>query len=156
MSEITIENVDAQLVAGMTRTGSYKIIAEMLPDLYVYVMSNGAELTGPPVFVCRETSQEAAMKANQNGTARVEVCAPIAGAITESEAVKVYELPGGKMAKVVHQGPYEHCETTYKKLFDWVVENGHQINGPIREVYLNDPRVVSPEDILTEIYAPIG
>jgi effector-binding domain-containing protein len=27
--------------------------------------------------------------------------------------------------------------------------------GPIREIYLNDPREVSPEELLTEIYAPI-
>ncbi|MDD3248518.1 MAG: GyrI-like domain-containing protein [Methanosarcina sp.] len=29
------------------------------------------------------------------------------------------------------------------------------IFGPVREVYLNDPREVPPEEILTEIYAPL-
>ncbi|WP_305791978.1 GyrI-like domain-containing protein [Methanococcoides sp. AM1] len=29
------------------------------------------------------------------------------------------------------------------------------ITGPTREVYLNDPAEVSPEEILTEIYAPV-
>jgi len=30
------------------------------------------------------------------------------------------------------------------------------ISGPIREAYLNDPREVGPEEILTVIYAPVS
>nr|WP_239451403.1 GyrI-like domain-containing protein [Methanosarcina horonobensis] len=36
-----------------------------------------------------------------------------------------------------------------------MTENGKIITGPVREVYLNDPREVQPEEILTEIYAPL-
>ena len=34
-------------------------------------------------------------------------------------------------------------------------DHGLTINGPIREVYPNDPREVPPEEILTEIYIPV-
>lgn len=40
-----------------------------------------------------------------------------------------------------------------KKMFSWIAENGKIISGPVREVYLNDPREVNPDEILTEIYA---
>ena len=66
-----------------------------------------------------------------------------------------YEMPGGKMAKTVHKGPYEDCGTTYEQLFTWLAQNHVKVTGPTREVYLNDPNEVSPEDILTEIYVPI-
>ena len=59
------------------------------------------------------------------------------------------------MAKIMHKGPYEDCGATYGKLFAWLQKNGKRMNGPTREVYLNDPREVPPEEILTEIYAPI-
>ena len=59
------------------------------------------------------------------------------------------------MAKTVHKGPYEECGPTYENLFKWIGENGKKITGPTREVYLNDPREVPKEEILTEIYAPI-
>ncbi len=59
------------------------------------------------------------------------------------------------MAKIIHKGPYEKCGPTYDKLFACLQQNGKTINGPIREVYLNDPHEVPPEEILTEIYAPI-
>jgi len=42
------------------------------------------------------------------------------------------------------------------KLFDWLQENNYKIVGPIREGYVNDPREVAPEEILTIIYVPIG
>jgi effector-binding domain-containing protein len=59
------------------------------------------------------------------------------------------------MAKIVHYGPYEDCEPTYDKLFKWFTDNDKEISGPIREVYLNDPKEVKKEEIMTEIYAPI-
>ena len=60
------------------------------------------------------------------------------------------------MAKIVHRGPYEECEPTYDRLFAWIARNGMSITGPIREAYLNDPREVPQEEILTEIYVPVG
>jgi AraC family transcriptional regulator len=36
-----------------------------------------------------------------------------------SEEIQVYKLPGGKMAKIVHNGPYEECSQNYEKLFSW-------------------------------------
>jgi effector-binding domain-containing protein len=70
--------------------------------------------------------------------------------------ITCYELPGGQMAKIVHKGPYMKSAPTYKKLFEWIAANHKKVAGPTREVYMNDPREVPPEDILTEIYAPIA
>ncbi len=58
------------------------------------------------------------------------------------------------MAKILHKGPHEECILTSEKLFSWIAENGKRIVGPIREIYLNDPREVPPEEITTEIYVP--
>ena len=69
--------------------------------------------------------------------------------------MNVYTLPGGRMARIVHLGPYEACEPTYLKLFAWIEERGMKITGPIREIYHNDPREVSPDEIMTEILAPV-
>lgn len=60
------------------------------------------------------------------------------------------------MAKIVHKGPYEECTGTYERLFAWIKEKGMNVVGPTREAYLNDPREVSKEEIMTEIYAPVA
>jgi AraC family transcriptional regulator len=153
--DIKIVEVKPQKVMGMTRKGKYQLIAQMLPELFGHIMPRGAIVTGPPMFICHETCIEDVKRADAEGNAVVEVVVPVAKEVEGTDEITFYELPGGKMAKTVHKGPYEECEATYMKLFSWIVKEGKKVIGPIREAYLNDPREVSPEETLTEIYVPI-
>ena len=155
MEEITIVEIQPQMVLGMRKRGKYEQIATMLPKVYQFAMEKGIQIQGPPLFVCHEWTKEEAMKADQEGNADVEVAVPISNTIEETDELKCYELSGGKMAKIIHKGPYQECGPTYDKLYAWLEQNEKRIMGPIREIYLNDPRKVSPEELLTEIYAPI-
>lgn len=157
MSEVTVVELGSQRVLGMRRKGAYREIAVMLPGVFEFAFSKNVQIAGYPVFLCHEITPEEVQKADNDGNADIEVAVPISGSveITGNEEIREYELPGGKMAKIVHKGPYEECSPTYEKLFSWITEEGKRIIGPIREVYLNDPREVPPEEILTEIYAPL-
>lgn len=155
MHEISIVNEKLRLVVGARKRGYYKEIAVMLPQLFEYALSQKARITGPPMFLWHESSFEDAKKADLDGNANIEVCVPIAEKITETEMFRCYELPGGKVAKIKHKGPYETSGQAYENLFDWMKENAKELAGPIREAYLNDPREVGPEETLTVIYAPI-
>jgi AraC family transcriptional regulator len=155
MSEVTVAEVKAQLVVGMRKRGTYAEIGPMIMKVYQYAAAHNAQIQGRPTFICHETPKQA-MKANEESNADVEVALPVAREVESSGEVVCYELPGGQMARIVHKGPYEKCAPTYKKLFAWIAEHQKKITGPTREVYLNDPRKVPPEKILTEIYAPIA
>ena len=155
MGEITIVDVPEQKVMGMYRQGSYKELAEMIPELCEYADKNGAGICGSPIFICHESPEEA-KRADKEGTANLEVAIPVSKKIEETNEIKYYELHGGKMLKIIHKGPYEDCGATYDKIFQWLKENRKELMGPTREVYINDPREISPEEILTEIYAPIA
>jgi AraC family transcriptional regulator len=155
MEEITVVEIKPQRVLGMRKRGKYEMIATMLPHLCEFAIGKGMRIQGLPIFVCHEMTAEKVMEADEAGTADVEVAIPVAGTVEETAEIKAYELPGGTMAKIVHKGPYEECGPTYEKLFAWLAAKGKTIVAPIREVYLNDPHEVPPEEILTEIYAPI-
>lgn len=155
MHEVTLVEVPTQLVLGIQRRGHYSEIPVALGELVHYAMAHGAQLTGMPLAMMHELGKEAALKADAEGTAVIDVAFPIASPVEDSDAVRCYQLPGGTMAKVVHRGPYEACEAAYNALYQWVTANGYVITDPTREAYLNDPREVKPEDILTEIYAPV-
>ena len=155
MDEITIVEVPTQKVIGMRKQGKYELITQMLPRVYEFAASHGAEFTGPPIFVCHERTEDNVMKADQEGKADIEIAFPILQEIEGTEEIKCYELQGGTMAKIIHKGSYEKCAPTYEKLFLWIEQNGKTITGPTREIYLNDPREVGMEQALTEIYAPI-
>jgi effector-binding domain-containing protein len=155
MHEVTLVEVPTQLVLGVQRRGHYGEIPIALGEIVEYAMSHGAQLVGMPIALMHELGKDAAEKADREGTAVIDVAFPVSGPVQGSESVKCYELPGGTMAKVIHKGPYEACETAYNALFAWIAANGYMVSDPTREVYLNDPRTVKPEDILTEIYAPV-
>lgn len=155
MSEVIIKDVEAQLVVGMRKRGTYAEIGPMIATVCQFAAGSGAGIVGRPTFVCHETPKEA-MKANEQSNADVEIVIPVARKVTGTDRVTCYELPGGQMAMIVHKGPYEQCAPTYKTLFAWIAENHKKVVGPTREVYLNDPHKIPSEEILTEIYAPIA
>jgi AraC family transcriptional regulator len=154
MSEVTISNVAPQLVVGMRKRGTYAQIRPMTLSLREYAAAAGAEVVGPPAFICHEMPKDV-VKANLQRNADVEVVLPVSIRVEDVEEITCYELPGGPMAKIVHKGPYERSADAYKKLFAWLAENHKKIAGPTREVYLNDPKKVSPDELITEIYAPV-
>lgn len=156
MEEVEVVTVPETAVIGIRKRGHYRMIPELIMKTCIHAMEKGIMITGPPIFVMHEQSREEAMAADQEGTADVEIAVPVAGKAEGEGEVRSYTLPGGKMAKIVHRGPYEACEPTYNRLFAWIADQGKTITGPMREVYLNDPREVGQEEILTEIYAPIS
>jgi effector-binding domain-containing protein len=155
MSEIVIGNVEPQLVAGMRKRGTYAQIRPMLASVRKHIEAHGAQVAGPPAFVCHENPKEV-VRANLQHNADVEVVIPVSAEVSSNEEIACYELPGGPMAKITHKGSYEKSAAAYKTLFAWIAENHKKVAGPTREVYLNDPKKVPPEELLTEIYAPVA
>lgn len=156
MEDITIVTIPPQTVLGIRKKGHYRQIAELLPEIAIHAMEKNIPITGSPMFVCHEQSKEEAMTADREGSAEIEVAFPVPPGSIPGPGMSLYTLPGGRMARTIHRGPYEACEPVYLKLFAWIEEQGLKITGPIRELYLNDPREVRPEDIMTEILVPVG
>ncbi|MEU9831282.1 GyrI-like domain-containing protein [Streptosporangium sp. NPDC048047] len=60
-------------------------------------------------------------------------------------------LPGGLYASVTHVGPYDQISLTTHALLAWLGERGHTPDGPLREVYVSDPRTTSPDRLVTHL-----
>jgi DNA-binding transcriptional MerR regulator len=87
-----------------------------------------------------------------------EVCEPLAAPIQADELVKSYLLPGVEAAaSTIHHGPFVTIGDAYAALIKWIEENGYQICGPSREIYLRPSHNGSQTDpnTLTEIQFPI-
>jgi effector-binding domain-containing protein len=88
----------------------------------------------------------------------VEVCEPIDVELSGSKRIKVKTLPAvDSMACTIHHGPFATLGEAYNAIGKWISDNGYQIVGPCRELYLqtkgdgnqNDP------DTVTEIQFPV-
>ncbi len=107
----------------------------------------GVAGSGPPLIVYHDVIDE-------DTAGDIEICVPVAGDISGDD-VYTRELEGGTVASAVHRGPYAEIGPAYHTLTGWISEHGHEIAGPPREIYLNDPQTVPPEEILTRVEFPI-
>jgi len=86
----------------------------------------------------------------------VEIAIPVDSAFAKDGDIDGRELEGGTMATVIHRGRYTEIAPAYHSLTKWVSENGYEIVGPTREIYLNDPQAVEETGLLTRLEFPIG
>ena len=73
------------------------------------------------------------------------------------EGMESLDIPGGKTAVLTYKGPYSGIRAAYLSLFgNWLPTSGEEpADQPCYEIYLNNPRVTAPEDLLTEICLPL-
>jgi effector-binding domain-containing protein len=66
-------------------------------------------------------------------------------------------LPGGRVASIIHVGPYDTLEATYDVLMQRLAATGLRPLGPMWEIYWSDPDAEpDPATWRTEILVPIG
>ncbi|HEY9412884.1 MAG TPA: MerR family transcriptional regulator [Jiangellaceae bacterium] len=60
-------------------------------------------------------------------------------------------LPGGTFALATHVGPYDQINLTAYALLAWCGDHGHSPVGPLREVYVSNPRETPPDRLVTQV-----
>jgi len=150
--EIQTDEQATQLVAATkVRTSLGRISTDIqagFSTLWHGVTSAGLSMIGPPLLVYHD-------EIDKETEGYIEICVPVDREITEESSVYTRELEGGTMATTIHRGPYEEIAPAYHTLSGWIEGHGHEIGGPPREVYLNDPRTVQPAELLTRVEFPI-
>ncbi|MCD1632221.1 AraC family transcriptional regulator [Martelella mediterranea] len=76
---------------------------------------------------------------------------------TPPAGLTLREIAGGRYAVLRHKGPYAELHKAYGWFYgSYLPANGYEpADAPPVEVYLNNPREVAPQDLLTEICIPI-
>ncbi len=69
--------------------------------------------------------------------------------------VRMETMEEGMCAQLLHTGPYSTEPPNIIKLHEFIKENGYQLYGKHREIYLNDMRRTAPEKLKTIIRQPM-
>lgn len=86
----------------------------------------------------------------------VEVCESIVKKTQEVGDLKFKEFPEVEVASIYHKGPYSSLPKAYEAILRFIDENGYEIDGNIRENYIDGIwNKDSEEDWLTEIQIPV-
>lgn len=88
---------------------------------------------------------------------RYDACVTVDASYAPRGAIGVQNIPGGEYAMLTHLGPYAKLGESYGKLLgQWLPRSGRELRAtPCFEIYLNAPDNTAPEDLITDIYAPL-
>ena len=89
---------------------------------------------------------------------RSDACLTAPPAFVADAELHALTIAGGRYAVLLHVGPYAELERAYSWLYrEWLPASGHEpADGPCVEEYLNNPRLVPPSALRTEIWLPLA
>ena len=142
-------------VAFIKVKGHFNQIPEAFSKLYTWITEKGYKPNGPAIAVYYNIPGQV-----PDNELEWELRSQISEDVNEISANKdvlgVKHTDVAYVASVMHKGPYEKLEQTYRSLTNWIEDNKYEVNGPPEELYFNSPEEVSPGELLTEIRFPVG
>lgn len=142
---VTVDRVDAAVVAGrgVPMTDLPDFFARAFPAIAAALAAQGVTPGGPAFALYLEPP---------GATADLEVGFPTGQPVRADGEVRPGALPGGRVARLVHAGPYEGLPAAWGRLAEWMRQAGATPGGALWEAYLTDPSPgMDPADLRTEL-----
>ncbi len=141
---------DAQNTLSIRTTSSVQNLPEVLGKNYGVIMQYlgqlNEQMVGAPFVAYYNMDMQ---------NLDIEIGIPVAKKISSKDEIKASEIPRGKYASCLYIGPYSGVAPAYETLAKYIEDQGYEPTGIAYELYLNDPSVVSPEELQTEILFPL-
>ncbi len=151
--EVSVKTIGPMRVAFLRHVGPYSEVGVTWDKLLPYLGKEGL-LAGDVLFlgVCHDDPD-----VTDPSRIRYDACVTVDQEFQPVGDIGVQVIAGGEYAVTTHFGPYNHLGKTYIKLLGhWLPRSGRELRDtPCFEVYLNDPQSTEPEELLTDIYAPL-
>lgn len=149
-NEVKLKRVEPMTVAYVSMKGPYSQIPAAFGRLYGWMGKKGYSPSGPPIGVYFNAPGQV-----PDDELTWELRSPIAKQVNPSgpdaQGLGVRRVEGGRMAAVMHRGPFEEIGKTYEKLMAWVAGSDYEMDGHPEEVYFSNPEETPPEQLLTEV-----
>jgi AraC family transcriptional regulator len=151
--DVNIRELKPMRVAFLRHLGPYGEVGSTW-DRFLTVMGKEGYLGGSTMMlgICHDDPE-----VTPPAKIRYDACVTVVEDFVAFGDVQVQTVAGGEYAMATHVGPYNSLGRTYAELLgQWVPRSGRELRDvPCFEVYLNDPQSSAPEDLLTDIYAPL-
>jgi len=153
MHEVELRDVEELTLVGLVHKGPYMEIGRAFEKLAVFGAKN--KLFGPGM-------RSMALYMDDPDTVETKELRSFAGMleINPVEVAAPFErksVSAGRYAVMTFKGPYSELPSAYNWLFGtWLPSADVELREmPCMEDYLNDPRTVAPQELLTDIFMPI-
>lgn len=149
--DVRIQDQAAITYAGLECTGSYSQISAKIGEFMGTFFGQGLMPTGGVFSLYFNSPGPGVSEADLKWV----IGMPISPAASPAAPLVKGEFNYPKVAYCLHVGPYEKVGETYGKIMAFIDQNGWKPAGPAMESYLNNPQVVAPDKLRTEIVIPV-
>ena len=150
---VTIKNLPPLRVAFMRHIGPYNEVGETW-ERFTMLLGKEGLLGAGSQFIGISHDDPAVTPPDKT---RYDACVTVDENFRASGEIGVQVIPGGDYAVLTHIGPYEKLGESYAKLLgQWLPRSGRRLRAtPCLEIYFNSPENTEPEDLVTDIHAPL-
>lgn len=129
--------------------GDYRAIGTSIERLLSAVEAQGIETEGPLFALYYDDPG-----AKPTAELRARACLPVAAEASASAPLGADVLPSTTVAYCLVAGPYPEVPRVYPALLRYMRERGWELDGPVRETYLNPDAARHGGELLTEVQMP--
>ena len=149
---VLVKTIPETTVAFMRiRLESYDCLFDRMPEMGALMEKAGCECALPEY--CFTNYLEPGYK---DGDILVEICESVVEAKKETGELRFRTLPEIQAACVFHKGSYRTFSESYETVLRYIEENGYEIDGEIRESYIDGVWNKDDErEWLSEIQVPV-
>lgn len=150
---VTIKQLKPMRVAFMRHVGPYNEVGQTWDKFCTWLGKEGL-LGGDAQFIGICHDDPAVTPASK---IRYDACVIVDEKFQPQDEIGVQTIAGGDYAVTTHFGPYNKLGETYAKLLgQWLPRSGRNLRStPCFDIYLNSPESTAPEDLITDIHAPL-
>lgn len=148
--EVKLKKTEPMRVAVVSYVGPYSQAGKLYGEIAKWLNQKRLKITGPPFGWFYDNPEEVEAR-----KLRSEVGFPFKGKAKPEGNIKIKKTPAKEVLYTIHKGPYREVGSAYVALFRYAREKGYNPLGCPMEIYLNDPKEVPENELLTEIQLPI-
>ena len=145
---VDVEEVATAVIHGIVDMGELAAFFDAsFSRLAAAVAAQGVAVVGPAFALYHGAP---------GAVADLEVGFPTAGIVEVDGDVVASVLPGGRVARLVHEGSFDQLESSWGRLAGWIAAEGLSPGADLWEVYVTEPSpAMDPADLRTELNWPV-
>lgn len=134
--EISVEETSPRILAAAHARANDRnigdVIGQLLQPVWQFVKENELENTGHSITVYHGEGDD---RFFSDEGMPIEVGVEVLGDFENTEAIRHFAVPGGKVARMLHVGPYHLLTQAHAAVRRWCEENNHAMTGLSWEIY---------------------
>jgi AraC family transcriptional regulator len=150
---VTVKNLKPMRAAFMRHVGPYEEVGKTW-DEFLMLLGKDGLLGGSSQFIgiCHDDPA-----VTPHDKIRCDACMTVDQKFRPFGEIGAQVIPGGDYAVLTHFGPYDKIGQNYARLLgQWLPRSGRRLRAaPCFEIYFNSPENTEPEDLVTDIHAPL-